>query len=58
MRYILTKKNIHTSIKIFDSNEQGMKFLKIKIFEIDYKQFRAHRFECVKFVKIILKIFA
>jgi len=27
--------------KIFDSNEQGMKFLKIKIFEIDYAQFRA-----------------
>ena len=27
--------------KIFDSNEQEMKFLKIKIFEIDYKQFRA-----------------
>jgi hypothetical protein len=27
-------------IKIFDSNEQGMKFIKIKIFEIDYKQFR------------------
>jgi len=26
--------------KIFDSNEQGMKFLKIKIFEIDYEQFR------------------
>jgi hypothetical protein len=25
--------------KIFDSNEQGMKFLKIKIFEIDYEQF-------------------
>ena len=26
--------------KIFDSNEQGMKFLKIKIFEIDYEQFK------------------
>ena len=26
--------------KIFDSNEEGMKFLKIKIFEIDYEQFR------------------
>ena len=27
--------------KIFDSNEQEMKFLKIKIFEIDYEQFKA-----------------
>ena len=27
-------------IKIFDSNEQEMKFLKIKIFEIDYEQFK------------------
>jgi 4-amino-4-deoxy-L-arabinose transferase-like glycosyltransferase len=26
--------------KIFDSNEQRMKFIKIKIFEIDYEQFR------------------
>ena len=26
--------------KIFDSNEQEMKFLKIKIFEIDYEQFK------------------
>ncbi len=27
--------------KIFDSNEQGMKFVKIKIFEIDYEKFKA-----------------
>ena len=27
-------------IKIFDSKEQGMKFVKIKIFEIDYEKFK------------------